>query len=95
MRKLFLIAAAGSALLAAGCATNGAYYGGGYGYNSGISGDVWYDGYYGPYADGYWGDGDAFFFRGVDGHYYRDRASHFRNQSFSGAQHFTAGHRRH
>ena len=93
MRKLLLIAAAGSALLAAGCATNGAYYGAGYGYNSAATQDVWYDGYYGPYADGYWADGGAFFFRGVDGHYYRDGASHFRTQSFSGAQHFNAGHR--
>ncbi len=52
MRKLLLIAAAGSALLAAGCATSGGYggvgyVGGGYGYDYAGPSDVWYDGYYG------------------------------------------------
>ena len=95
MRKLLLIAGAGAVLLAGGCATSGGYAGGGvgFGYNYNGPSDVWYDGYYGPYTDGYWNDGGAFFFRGGDGHYYRDQADHFRTQSFVGSQQFAAKHR--
>ena len=100
MRKLLLIAAAGSALLAAGCATSGGYggvgyVGGGYGYDYAGPSDVWYDGYYGPYTDGYWGDGGVYFYRGGDGSFRRDDAGHFRNRQFTGGQHFNAGHRPH
>ncbi len=95
MRKLLLLAAVGGALTVSACASNGAYVGGGYGYDyAGPADDVWYDGYYGPYVDGYWGGGGAFYFRGSDGHYHHDMANHFRNQSFNGGQHFTAHHHR-
>ena len=94
MRKLIFLAAAAGMLAVSGCATGGGYYGGAdYGYNYTGPADVWYDGYYGAYTEGYWGDGGAFFFRGVDGRYYRDRDGHFRGQAFSGGQHFMAGHR--
>lgn len=93
MRKLLFLAAAAGMLATAGCATSGYYGGVGYGYNYAAPADVWYDGYYGAYTEGYWGDGGAFFFRGVDGRYYRDRDGHFRGQAFSGGQHFMAGHR--
>jgi hypothetical protein len=94
MRKPLLIAAAGSAILAAGCATSGGYAGGGYGYDYVGPTDVWYDGYYGPYVDGYWGDGGVYFYRGGDGHFRRDDAGHFRSHHFTGGQHFNAGRRR-
>jgi len=96
MRRLLLLAAMGGALAVTGCATSGGYAGGsaGFGYNYESPADVWYDGYYGPYSDGYWVDGGGFYFRGQDGHYYHDDANHFRSQSFVGGQHFNAGHRR-
>ena len=96
MRKLLLLAALGGAMALSACATSGGYAGGGvgFGYNYNAPADVWYDGYYGPYSDGYWNDGGAFFFRGSDGHYYRDQANHFRSQSFVGGEHFSAAHRR-
>jgi len=94
MKRLLFLAAAAGMLAAAGCASDGGYVGAGYGYNyAGPADDVWYDGYYGPYSDGYWNSGGAFFFRGQDGHYYRDQANHFRTSSFNGSQHFTAHHR--
>ena len=94
MRKLLLLAALGGAMAASACATNGGYAAGDVGYDYTGAGEVWYDGYYGPYSDGYWNDGGAFFFRGSDGHYYRDQANHFRSQSFNGSQQFSAKHRR-
>lgn len=86
MKRLLFLAAAAGMLAAAGCASDGGYVGAGYGYNYAGPADVWYDGYYGPYTDGYWNSGGVFYFRGQDGHYYRDRANHFRNGSFTGAQ---------
>ncbi len=93
MRKLILLGALGGAMALSACASGG-YYGAGYGYNYAGPSDVWYDGYYGPYADGYWGDGGAFFFHGMDGRYYRDNGEHFRTGSFAGAEHFAAGYHR-
>jgi len=95
MKKLILIGAAATGLLLAGCADEG-YYGGGYGYGYDYYGprDVWYDGYYGPYEDGYW-DGDVFFFADRDGRFRRDDDGHFRAFSFEGAQRFRASPHRH
>ena len=95
MRKLLLLAALAGATALGACATSGGYAGGGvgFGYDYSRAGEVWYDGYYGPYSDGYWNNGGAFFFRGTDGHYHRDDADHFRSQSFTGSQQFSARHR--
>jgi hypothetical protein len=102
MKRFMLIGAAASGLLLAGCADEG-YYGAGYGYDYSGPGygydyagpaDVWYDGYYGPYLDGYWGDGGVFFFRSSDGSFRRDGNGHFRSQSFSGATRYRASPRR-
>lgn len=90
MKKLVLLAALGGVLAVAGCASDGGYAGGGYGYNYYGPSDVWYDGYYGPYVDGYWGDGGAFFYRDGQGHYQRDSSGHFRSHAFSGGEHFNA-----
>ncbi len=94
MRRLLFLAAAAGMLAAAGCASDGYYGGGAYGYNSAAPADVWYDGYYGPYSEGYWGDGGAFYFRSQDGHVYRDRADHFRTREFPGAQLYHSRHHR-
>ncbi len=95
MRKILLLAALGGAMALSACATSGGYVaaGGGYDYARPAD-DVWYDGYYGPYAGGYWGDGDAFFFRGQDGHYYKDGANHFQRHTFTNGAHYTARHHR-
>lgn len=94
MRKLLFLATAAGMLSAAGCASTGYYGGAGYGYDYAGPADVWYDGYYGPYSEGYWGDGGAFFFRAQDGHVYRDRAGHFRDRSFAGAEIYHSRHHR-
>jgi len=95
MSKILLLAALGGAMALSACATNGGYVGAGGGYDyASPADDVWYDGYYGPYGGGYWGDGGLFFFRGQDGHYYSDKANHFQHHTFTNGQHFTARHHR-
>ncbi len=85
MKNLLLISAAGAALLLAGCASEGGYYGGAaVGYDYYGPSDAWYDGYYGPYVDGYWGDGGVFFYSTGRGDYRRDEGGHFRNREFDG-----------
>lgn len=96
MKTILLGAAAAAALMLAGCADEGYYghsHGVGYGYSYYGPSDVWYDGYYGAYADGYW-DGGAFFYRGNDGQYVRDGNGHFRQSRFEHAQKYKASPRR-
>lgn len=79
MRKFLL--GAGAALTLAGCA-GPAYVGGGV-----VAYDGFYDNYYGPIYDGYWGDGGVFFYRsGPHGRYIRDRDGHFRRNAMTGYQ---------
>ncbi len=85
-RSALVIGALGALTMLSAC-------GGGYYREAGIGGpDVYYDGFYGGYSDGYWGDGDTFFYRGGDGRYIRDDAHHFRHGAFHGARGFHAGH---
>jgi len=84
MRKILLAAAAFGALTALTAC------GGGYGYRQaavvGVAGDgVYYDDFYGPYAEGYWGPDQYFYYRGGDGRFIRDDARHFRRESFGSA----------
>jgi hypothetical protein len=45
----------------------------------------WYDNYYGPIYDGYWGPGDVFYYRVRPGdRFYRDDRRHFRRNEFRG-----------
>ena len=47
--------------------------------------DGFYDDYYGPIYDGYWGTGGAFYYRThPNGRFVRDRSGHFR-QNMGGA----------
>jgi hypothetical protein len=81
MKRLLLIACA--ALPLAACTT----YGPGYGPGPAVAYDGYYDDYYGPIYDGYWGDDGAFFYRtGAHGHYRRGDGAHFRHDmnGFSG-----------
>lgn len=81
-----LMISLGLALGLSACATygdNGYGYGGGYAYNG------YYDNYYGPVYDGYWGDGDLFYYRTVrNGPYLRDDSRHFRRDTYQGYREF-------
>lgn len=83
MRKSLLTAAALSALVALSAC------GGSYGYRGAsvaVAGDgVYYDDFYGPYAEGYWGPDQAFYYRNGEGRFMRDDAHHFRRENFSGS----------
>jgi hypothetical protein len=79
------IGALGALTILAGC-------GGGYGYHAAGYGepDVYYDGFYGAYTDGYWGPDAGFYYRGGDGRFIRDEGNHFRHGNFEHARGFHA-----
>jgi hypothetical protein len=54
--------------------------------------DVWYDGGYGAYTTGYWGDGDVYYYSDGHGGFTRDDAHHFRRQRWEGANGYHSGH---
>jgi hypothetical protein len=84
MRDTLKATLAASALLAlAGCVSPGGPV-----YNDG-----YYDGYYGPLYDGYWGDDNFFYYSGGAGRpFVRDEGGHFRRGAASG---FTSFHQAH
>ena len=51
--------------------------------------DVYYDGFYGAYNDGYWAD-DGFYYRDHGGHFQRGDAAHFQHNMFNGARGYHA-----
>lgn len=73
MRGITLLVCSAALAGLSGCASDG-YYGAdlGYGYGSPYTYDGWYDGYYGPIYDGYWGSDGYFYYRTSD----RDRDFH-------------------
>lgn len=83
-RVLIVMAAAA---LFAGCADYGvAYYGPGP--VADVEYDSYYDGYYGPIYDGYWGDNGVFFYRSSEGgRWSRGDPTHFRHDSAPGFNH--------
>lgn len=86
MRKMLIAAALGGMLILPACADEGgAYYGAAVG-----PADVYYDSFYGPYTDGYWGPDAFFYYRGPDGRFIRDEGRHFRRERFEGAHRFHA-----
>jgi hypothetical protein len=79
MKRLIIgLAVALGSLSLAACAEDGYGYGrlswSSYPYSG------WYDNYYGPIYDGYWGTDNYFYYRrqSQDNRYYRDRQQHFR-----------------
>jgi hypothetical protein len=73
------------ALALSACYDDGYY--GGVGYAGGPYGyDGYYDDYYGPIYDGYWGDDGAFYYRGSnrDRHFHRGNPAHFRHDGNGG-----------
>jgi len=77
--KFLSILAAGAALAALSACNEG--YGTEVGWGpSGYAYDGWYDGYYGPVYEGYWGDDGGFWYRGNAGdhHWRRGDGTHFR-----------------
>jgi hypothetical protein len=79
--RAFLIGAAAAAILLSGCA----YSGYSAGVDVGYAVPAYYEGFYGPYWDGYWGPDGFFYFYDVDGHRYRrDDHDHFRHNAAPG-----------
>ena len=85
MRKMLIAAALGGMMILPACASGGYYYGAGMG-----PADVYYDSYYGPYTDGYWGPDEFFYYRGGDGRFLRDESHHFQRRMFNGAHGYHA-----
>jgi hypothetical protein len=58
-----------------------------------INYDGYYDGYYGPMYDGYWGDDNFFYHSGGLGQpFVRDEGSHFRHEAGAGFNSFHNAH---
>ncbi len=81
MKTRIGLAALTTAALLAGCA--GPYYGGP-GPVAAVGYDGYYDDYYGPFDDGYWGGDGGFYYRGGDHHYHRDTGNHFSHVAAAG-----------
>jgi hypothetical protein len=78
-----LVGAISAGLLISGCTSEGGphrdYVA------AGVDYDGFYDDYYGPYADGYWGPDDYFYFSAGSGRpFRRDDDHHFRHDAASG-----------
>jgi hypothetical protein len=97
MKRLLLALAVGAACAGmAACADD--YYGGGGGIayaNHPIGYDGYYDDFYGPFYDGYWGDGGFWYSTGPSVAFTLDRGNHFRHDGGAGFHRFHGGmHRR-
>ena len=82
MKAFITMLVAAAALGLGACASEGAY-------GSANGGAVWhtgwYDNFYGPVYDGYWGPSGLFYFRTTaDDAYHRDLYRHFRRNEFRG-----------
>jgi hypothetical protein len=78
-KRLKMILGACALLALAGCASA----------DGPISYDGYYDGYYGPMYDGYWGDDNSFYYSGGIGQpFVRDGGSHFRRGAAAGFNSF-------
>lgn len=95
MKRLLLALSLGAAVLGvSACA-------GAYGPDSGrglayydhgpIGFDGFYDDAYGPFYDGYWGDGGFYYSTGEGRPYQLDRGNHFRHDAFDGFHAFHGG----
>ena len=86
--KVLLVSSA--LVLFGGCAVYGGPGGGGVvvGPVADIDYDAYYDGYYGPIYDGYWGDDGVFIYQTSEGAGWRRAdATHFRHDTASGFNH--------
>ena len=81
MKRLILMACGAAAIaLTAGCASGGYGYGGG---PVAVGYDGYYDDFYGPFDDGYWGaDGGYYYHHGHE--WRRDTGGHFRHDAAQG-----------
>jgi hypothetical protein len=89
--KRSTMALAGLSLIAlplAGCVTDGYGYGGSVAWTDAPY-DMYYDNYYGPIYDGYWGGDGYFYYRTsvTDRRYHRGDHNHFRHDQGNGNWH--------
>ena len=93
MKRYLITAAAAAAAVSLGaCMDMGHHHDGPY---AGGYVDGYYDDAYGPMYDGYWGDGDVFYYRSnANDTFHRDDAHHFRHDNGQGYHtfHARAGH---
>jgi len=88
MKRVLFALSLGAAVLGVSACADG-YYGGpraGVAYydHGPIGFDGYYDDAYGPFYDGYWGDGGFYYSTGEGRGYQLDRANHFRHEASDG-----------
>ena len=81
MKKMLVIAAS---LLALTGMSACAEYDYGHGPGRYAAYDLYYDGYYGPVSEGYWGGDGWFWYRDSTRHWRRDDGRHFRRDTYNG-----------
>jgi hypothetical protein len=85
--KLPLLIGLAAGALLGGCAVDEGYHHHHPYVAAGIDYDGYYDGFYGPIVDGYWGDDQAFYYRDGAGHpFRRDGGGHVRREQAAGFQ---------
>ena len=91
MKRYLFVAAAAAAAVSLGACMDMGHHGGPY---AGGYVDGYYDNAYGPMYDGYWGDGDVFYYRSnANDTFHRDDAHHFARATGNGfhSVHMRAG----
>jgi hypothetical protein len=86
-RLIIALCATIPAALVGGCADTGYGYGADFYAGGPYAYDGYYDDFYGPIYDGYWGDDGFFYYRSGAGdrHYHRGDRAHFNRESAGGA----------
>lgn len=97
MKRTLIALSLGAALIGVSACASG-YYGPGPGPQGGVfyehnpvAYDGYYDDFYGPFYDGYWGDGGFYYSTGEGRPYVRDEGNHFRHESMDGMHSFHGG----
>ncbi|MDI7775394.1 hypothetical protein [Asticcacaulis sp. EMRT-3] len=91
MKKALILAACLTALMGTTACVDYGYGRPGYGYASDY--DVYYDGYYGPVRQGYWGHDGWFYYRDPGRRdYRRDDGRHFRREPYNGYRSYRIHH---
>lgn len=92
-RLIIALGATLAAGLIGGCADTGYGYGADFYAGGPYAYDGYYDGFYGPIYDGYWGDDGFFYYRSGDHdrHYHRGDRAHFSREARSGNFHAMHG----